>query len=152
MLTYTRPNAVELLFSLLTAGTVDRETSSARVEKTVVHYFRDACPVCVCLHGAEWAGRGAFLPARTPPCGKPRPPHGAQRGQSQHKTKLNPSFWPRSFQKYFLSLLFFFFFLQEPLLSRLDHGLVQWRAVTLITVLQSNPLPNVQEAQLLSRW
>lgn len=27
-----------------------------QVEKTVHHYWSDACPVCVCLHGVRWAG------------------------------------------------------------------------------------------------
>lgn len=139
MLTYTRPNAVELLFSLLTAGTVDRETSSARVEKTGVHYFCDACPVCVCLHGAKWAGPRGLSQQERPPVAN----HAHRVGHSGVKVNTKPNSTPFFDQDHSRNICFLYFFQKNPLLSCLcDRGLVQWRAVTLITVLQSGPLPN----------
>lgn len=106
MLTYTRPNAVELLFFLLTAGTVDRETSSARVEKTGVHYFRDACPVCVCLHGAEWAGPRILSPARTPPGAN----HAHRMGHRGVKVNTKPNSTPFLKQDHSRNTCFLYFF------------------------------------------
>lgn len=121
MLTYTRPNAVELLFSLLTAGTVDRETSSARVEKTGVHYFCDACPVCVCLHGAEWAGPRGLSQRERPPVANHAHRVGHNGVKVNTKPNSTPFFWTKIIPEIFA---FFTFFKRTPYC--LDFVTVVW--------------------------
>lgn len=74
-LTYTSRNVDELFFSQITGSRVEIQTSSVRVQKTVHHYFSDACSVYVCLHGTQRGGASSVLQPITAPCSPARMHH-----------------------------------------------------------------------------